>query len=233
MASPIMVVTLSVNPEDEAEFNDFYHHQFLPEMLHEVPDITCIRRYEEHGVGGTLRWYNKQYLTIYELVSERVVPKVDEFFTRPRLKSVMEKFQEWKTKSLRNFTRITYLPRWEHDRKSWDGAFGSRPFFLWSLEMKPEMDSAFQDWYENDYLPLQVADIPTWAGVRRYTSVKRDPVRHLTFFEAEDEQVLIRCLTELRSAHRINQNYEWNRRVEPAVSWHDATSFRPIYRRPG
>jgi hypothetical protein len=68
--------------------------------------------------------------------------------------------------------------------------------------------------------------------VRRYQSVGATPVRHLTFFETAHEPGLMRSLEDLRSNHRIEQNYEWQKRVEPAVSWQDASSFRPIYRLP-
>lgn len=231
--NPIMIVNLSISPEEEAAFNEFYHHKFLPEMLKAVPQILSIRRYEELGIGGTLRWYDKQFLTLYELAPDTNLEKVDGFFALPVLHKVMEEFSAWKTKSLRNFSRITFRPRWTHERKAADGQFGSRPFFLWAHEMKPDLDRGFQSWYENEYLPLQIADIPSWSMVHRYTSVNREPVRHLTFMEAATEEVLIRCLTDLRAGVRISENYEWKKRVDAAVNWHDATSFRPIYRRPG
>jgi len=91
----------------------------------------------------------------------------------------------------------------------------------------------FQEWYEEKYLPLQLADIPGWCACRRYSSVNRDPLRHLTIFEAQDESTLSQCLKDLRALHRVAQNREWKRRLEPAVNWHDATSFRCIFRMPG
>jgi hypothetical protein len=230
---PIMVVSLGVPPEKEAEFDAFYHHRFLPAMLKDAPDISSIRRYEEIGVSGTLRWINKQFLTIYELQSEEALASVDEMFTRPSLQDLVGEFQQWKNNHLRNFNRSTYLNSWTHERQAWDGPFGGRPFLLWAHEMKPEFDESFQEWYENSYLPLQVADIPGWSACRRYTSINREPVRRLTFFEAADDAALKRCTEDLRSDHRVRENYEWQRRVDQAVLWHDAASFRMIYRRPG
>lgn len=232
-ANPIMLITLSVAPEKEGEFNEFYHHRFLPAILNTAPEITTIRRYEELNISGSLRWYNKQFITIYEFANQDDVGKADEIFQRDSIKDLVTEFQNWKTNDLRNFSRVTYMPRWEHARMPADGRFGSRPFLLWSLEMKPEMDEEFQNWYENQYLPLQVADIPGWAACRRYTSVGRTPTRHITLFEALDESVLMKCLNDLRALHRTGQNREWKRRVDPAVEWHDATSFSCIYRRPG
>jgi len=232
-ANPIMLVNFSIAPEKEAEFTEFYHHRFLPALLAQVPEIKAIHRFEELGVGGSLRWYNKQFLTIYLLASEAGLPHVDEFFAHAPLQEVMVEFKVWQANSMSNFTRIAYKQTWAHERGAGNGAFRGGPFFLWSLEMKRELDEQFQRWYEDEYLPLQVADIPTWSGVRRYRSVDREQVRHLTFFEASGEEALMRCLSDLRAPHRINQNYAWQKRVVPATLWHDATSFRPIYRRPG
>jgi hypothetical protein len=232
-ASPIMLITLSVAPEKEGEFNEFYHHRFLPGILASAPEVHTIRRYEEYNVSGSLRWYNKQYITIYELANPDVIEKADEIFQRTGMIDLVREFQSWKTNDLKNFSRISYVPRWEHQRKPIDGSFASRPFLLWSLEMKPDLDEEFQNWYETEYLPLQIADIPGWVACRRYTSVNRDPVRHITIFEAPDEIVLMKCLNDLRALHRVGQNREWKRRLEPAVNWHDATGFSCIYRRPG
>lgn len=228
-----MVITLGVTPEKEGEFNEFYNHRFLPALLASAPEISSIRRYEEINPGGTLRWYTKQYLTIYELKNEESVNNADEVFLRPGLRELITEFQTWKKNDLRNFSRISYLQRWEYDRKPSDGNYGSRPLLLWSVELKPEFDAGFQDWYENQYLPLQLADIPEWCAARRYTSVARDQTRHLTFFESPDENELTRSMLSLRALHRVSQNREWKRRVDAQAIWHDATGFRCVYLRAG
>lgn len=231
--NPIMIVAMGVAPEKEGEFNEFYHHRFLPAILASSEEVASIRRYEELNISGTLRWYTKQFLTIYELAGEDGLARADKIFARPGMKDLVTEFQTWKRNDLRNFSRISYRPRYEHQRRTLDGHFGSRPFILCTLEMTPEADSAFQEWYETTYLPLQVADIPEWCALRRYTSVDSEQVRHLTFFEAGDESSLMRSFDNLRARHRIAQNREWKRRVESGLVFHDATSFRCIYRRPG
>lgn len=229
MKAPILIVALSVPPDKETDFNEFYQHQFLPRVIDETPEFVRVVRYEEFAVGGTLRWYNKQYLTIYELSSEDAIAGCDSFFGRPAVVEVVMEFRRWKDEHLKNFSRIAYKPGWAHRRQS--QLAGAPWMFLWQLEMKPDLDASFQTWYQDEYLPLQVADIG-WSGCHRYESVGKDPLRHLTMFEAADEAALSRCLTDLRSAHRISENYRWQERVEPAVTWHDATSFKPVYRWP-
>lgn len=230
MSKPIILVNFSVPPDVAPEFTTFYHHEFLPCIARESADVANIRRYEEFGVGASLRWYNKQYLTIYQLVDEEAVARADSIFQNTAVEGVIKQFRQWKDKSLRNFSRITFVPGWAHKRRTADEFSG--PFFLWQLEMKPELDAEFQKWYQDEYLPLQIADIPTWSNCRRYKSHASDQTRHLTIFETADEQTLARSVEDLRAPHRIQANFEWQRRVEPAVSWHDASSFRPIFRFP-
>lgn len=232
MENPILVISFSVNPEAEAAFNSFYHRSFLPHLLSQSPEIVNVRRYEEFGTGGSLRWYNKQFLTIYQLAGSETIDKLNDIFERETVVDVVKEFRQWKEKSLRNFARISFANTWAHPRRSAGGAFAGRPFFLWQLEMKPQLDREFQDWYEQQYLPFQIAEIPTWSGALRYQSLDRETVRHLTFFQAETEGSLKRCLSDLRSAHRIEPNLEWQKRVDAAVTWQDATSFRPIFRWP-
>lgn len=229
MANPLVVINFSVTADAEAEFNRFYNRTFIPQLLKASPEILNARRYEEFGVGGSLRWYNKQFLTIYQLDETASPSKPDAIFERTAVAELVEQFREWKDKSLHNFSRINFEPTWQHARMPGNGSLAGRPFFLWQLELKPELDAEFQRWYQDEYLPFQIAEIPTWIGAHRYVSVAREPKRHLTFFEADDEATLARCLTDLRAPHRIADNYEWLRRVQPAVTWHDATSFRPIF----
>lgn len=223
-------MNFSVPPDLAPEFTRFYHHEFLPTVASESPEVANIRRYEEFGVGGSLRWYNKQYLTIYQLTDLQSTDKADLIFQRPGVKQVVGHFRDWKEKSLRNFSRLTFVPTWTHARNDGEPFLG--PFFLWQLEMKPEMDAEFQEWYQNKYLPLQIADIPTWRHASRYASRGAERLRHLTIFESAGEPELIRSIEDLRAAHRIQENYQWQRRVEAAVTWQDASSFRPIFRWP-
>lgn len=227
--APILVVGLSVPPDKEPAFNEFYHHEFLPRLIDETPEFTRVIRYEEFGVGGTLRWYNKQFLTIYELSGEAAIEAVDAAFGRPAVADVVKTFRKWKDTELKNFSRITYNASWAHPRQM--PISGSPWMFVWQHELQLQLDDEFQNWYEKQYLPLQVAEI-SWSGCRRFTSVGKEPLRHLTMFEAADEAALLRCLVELRAPHRINENYAWQKRLEPAVTWQDATSFKPIFRWP-
>ena len=48
IGSTILVVTMDVDPEDEAEFNKWYNEQHLPERM-EIPGYVSARRFKLEG----------------------------------------------------------------------------------------------------------------------------------------------------------------------------------------
>ena len=57
----VLVVTMEVDPEDEAEFNKWYNEQHLPERM-EIPGYVSARRFKLEEGDGALT-----YLCIWEL----------------------------------------------------------------------------------------------------------------------------------------------------------------------
>ena len=61
VGTTVLVVTMEVDPEDEAEFNKWYNEQHLPERM-EIPGYVSARRFKlEEGEGALT------YLCIWEL----------------------------------------------------------------------------------------------------------------------------------------------------------------------
>ncbi len=229
-AKPIVVISFGIAPEQETSFREFYQHRYIPELLKMAPEISVIRRYEEMCGLGSQNWYTRQFLTIFELASEKEIETIDRYFAKPETYKI---FESWKAEHLRNFHQAVYKSRWSHERQPADGEFGSRPFFFWALELKPNLTDAVTSWYEDDYLPIHMSDVPSWAACRRYESVNLKPKRFLTFYEAADEPGLIRCTDEMRSPVRNSENEIWREKFTPAVAWQYVGSFKQIFRRPG
>ncbi len=61
IGSTVLVVTMEVDPEDEAEFNKWYNEQHLPERM-EIPGYVSARRFKLEEGEGALK-----YLCIWEL----------------------------------------------------------------------------------------------------------------------------------------------------------------------
>ena len=61
VGTTVLVVTMDVDPEDEAEFNKWYNEQHLPERM-EIPGYVSARRFRLEEGDGALK-----YLCIWEL----------------------------------------------------------------------------------------------------------------------------------------------------------------------
>ena len=61
VGTTVLVVTMDVDPEDEAEFNKWYNEQHLPERM-EIPGYVGARRFKLEEGDGALT-----YLCIWEL----------------------------------------------------------------------------------------------------------------------------------------------------------------------
>jgi hypothetical protein len=219
----ILIVRLQLAPADETGFTATYHHDHLPTLLRQWPLLSRVRRYEEFGVDGSLRWFDRSFLTIHEIHAGQMLPLSSAW---PDLVPPSQK------ELLRNLEEHRFIEIYRHPRSAWDGTFGSRPFFCVSVQTDPEKGEAFDAWYQGDYLPQTMADVPAWSACRRYRSLDRSPMITHTIYEAENVAGLEEALAGMRAAHRFRSNAVWEQWVREAVTWKDASSFRPIYRLP-
>lgn len=229
---PLVIEALRLDVEHEAPFAAFYHHEFLPSVVEEADGITGSWRYQEHQVSGSLRYYRKHFLTIHECSSEASAGALLDLLARRHGETSWGRWSD----ALHDVEdpRI-YRERWRHARQPLDGIFGSRPFFMVSVELAQERAQAFHDWYERDYLPRNVADVPGWVGCRRYSSAGRTPERHLAIYEAGDLHGLDESLEAMRAPFRLKENLSWqawDSGPKRAILWEDAGMYRPVYRRP-
>lgn len=229
---PLVVESFRLDVEREAPFSAFYHHEFLPAVLAGASGVRTTWRYQEHQVTGSLRYYRKQFLTIYACETpgdgEALIRLLQGRTAGAGLAGWLSSMSDVEPPRL-------YVERWAHPRAPLDGIFGSRPFFMVSVELRPGVERPFHDWYETGYLPRNVADVPGWVGCRRYSSVGREPARHLAIYEAADLHGLDESLEAMRAPFRLEENMSWKKwdsGPEAAITWEDAAMFRPIYRRP-
>jgi hypothetical protein len=229
----ILIISLRIAPAEEAAFTEFYHHQYIPKLLEIVPEIITARRYEEYGVAGSLKWFSKRLITLYELAPNVSLEQITSALSRPGREDEIATWQHWQNTALQNLSRVAYQQTYCHPRCPGDGIFGNRPFFQVSVEVKPESETVFGAWYEENYLPKIMADVPTWAACRRYTSVDREPVIRHTIYETHSLADLETSFASMRSPYRYGSNADWDQWVGPVITYQDAASYRPIFRRPG
>jgi hypothetical protein len=230
--SLLMTVSLRLAPQDEAAFNDFYHHQYIPRLWENTSVFHSVRRFEEFGVAGSLRWFNKEYLTIYELKNGICPADVEAALEAPGREAEVLLWQQWKSSALKDCRREFFEEIYRHPREPFGGCFASRPFFRVSVQTKPTETVAIESWYHHEYLPKIMADVPTWAACRRYRSLDQNSTTAHTIYETENTDALQESFSLMRAPHRYQSNAQWDDWVEKAIFQQDATSFRPIFRFP-
>ncbi|NDH64541.1 MAG: hypothetical protein EBY18_23510, partial [Alphaproteobacteria bacterium] len=63
----------------------------------------------------------------------------------------------------------------------------------------------------------------------------RQPERHHAIYEAADLAALDASLDAMRAPFRLAENMawkQWDSGERPAITWEDAATFKPIFRRP-
>lgn len=168
-SAPLMIVSFSVEASKQADFDRFYHHQFLPKLLSISPEIKNIARYQADNVA-TANTVAGQYLTIYELANSDALKQTEQIFERTGFAEELAQFRQWKESALKNFSRTSYQPIYEHERRAYNGHFGRCPMLFFSSEIKVQDSDAFRQWYQLSYLPRLMADVPTLSGCRRYAA---------------------------------------------------------------
>jgi hypothetical protein len=227
----IYLVSASVDPEQETEFNRYYHSEHIPEVMEAASELESARRYEQFGVDGSLRWYERQFVTIYECAQGADLERLASGGPLPADHPGRTSWQRWLDSHVHLVDRGVYRQVYRHPRRPWDGPFGSRPFFMVTADITEAHEPEFSSWYEGEYLPGNVAEVPGWTAVRRYESHGREPRRTFVVYEAQDEAGLARCRGAMRGASRVQENLAWHR-WDDAISYQDAATFRPIYRWP-
>jgi len=246
-SAPLMIVSFSVDAAKQADFDRFYHHQFLPKLLSISPEIKNIARYQADGVTAA-NTVAGQYLTVYELANSDALKQTEQIFERTGFAEELAQFKEWKKSALTNFSRTNYQPIYEHERRSFNGHFGRCPMLFFSSEMKIQDADAFRQWYQLSYLPRLMADVPTISGCRRYSawsnsspeasgdkssgdkpSSKDKAVQYITVMESVDEITLSHSIERMAVPHRSVENEGMQKWLDSAVSFTATNTFRPIF----
>jgi hypothetical protein len=229
MAKPLIIINFSVPPEVRKDFTRFYHGEFLPKIAESnSADVSNIRRYTDRHDENSVFWDKKQYLTIYQLAGPDSAKKANDIFQGAAVEKVVTRFREFKDKHLRNFQRTLFVPTWEHPRQQRDVFSG--PFLLWQLEIKPALDPDYQKWYQQEFLPAEMAGHPSLTRCHKYATKVGDNYKHLTVLEA-DETSTLNHYAEVFSEAKMKHNDEWEQRIA-AVKSSKMECFNPIFRWP-
>jgi len=138
-------------------------------------------------------------------------------------------FHEWETSHVHGVHPVVYSETYRHSREPSDGAWGRRPMYLVTYQVRAEQEPAFTAWYESDYIPRLMADVPAYAACRRYASRSAEPTTYLTVYEIASLPEVDTALADMGAPWRTSQNLAWHHWEEAAVPSIEANVFRPIF----
>jgi hypothetical protein len=165
----LLVVWTDIAPEAEAEFNEWYNSEHIPQLLG-VKGFLSGKRYQ--AVDG-----KPKYSAIYELADENVM-RSDAFL------KVRENPTQWTRKMVplfRNTQRGVFREIFSYrERPANDAEF----VLTVRLNTPPEHEKDFTAWYNEDHIPALVG-VPGVYCARRYVAVEGDP-KFLAVYEMRD-----------------------------------------------
>jgi hypothetical protein len=165
----LMVVRTDIAPEYEAEFNDWYDNEHIPQLLN-VAGFQTAQRYQ--AIEGKPR-----YLVVYRLADENVL-KSDAF------RAVREDPTTWTRKitpQFRNTQRGVFRQIFAHGAPP---AKDAEFVLMVRLNTPAGREQAFNNWYNEDHIPALVG-VPGVYCARRYEAVEGDP-KYLAIYEMRD-----------------------------------------------
>jgi hypothetical protein len=165
----LLVIWTDIEAKYEAEFNDWYNQEHIPQLL-TVPGFQSGRRYQ--AAEGT-----PKYLAIYELADENALQS-DAF------RAVREQPTAWTKKitpHFQNTQRGIFRRIFSHGTAP---ARDAEFVLTVRLNTPAEHDKEFNDWYNEDHIPALVS-VPGVYCARRYTAVEGDP-KYLAVYEMRD-----------------------------------------------
>ena len=202
----LLAVWTDIAPEAEAEFNEWYNKEHIPQLLG-VPGFLTGRRYQ--AVEG-----NPRYIALYELTNVDVL-KGDDF------RQVREMPTEW-TKKMRPLFRNTTVAAYEQIF-----AYGTKPAqpaeFVLTVRLNTPSDKEkeFNDWYNIDHVPALVG-VPGVYCAARYRSVDSDP-KYLAMYQMNDGGI------RNTPAWDKARNSDWTIRMRPYLKDLQAVTARRIF----
>ena len=170
--SGLLVIWTDVAPEYEAEFNEWYDKEHVPQLL-TVPGILTGRRYQ--AVEG-----KPKYIAAYEMADEKVLESA-------AFREVRDKPTDWSRKMIpqfRNTQRGIFRQIF---------SFGDRPTKAHEfaptvrLNTPADHDKDFNVWYDEDHVPALVG-VPGVYCARRYQAVDGDP-KYLAIYEMNSSEI--------------------------------------------
>ena len=97
----------------------------------------------------------------------------------------------------------------------------TRAVYQVRLQIKPEDEEAFNDWYEGTYIPRLMRETPHFTAVHRYVGEIDGARIFITDYETTAETMDL-AIAEMRAPERAEMNAEFYRWKERCITLHES-----------
>ena len=175
----VSLVYADIDPELDAEFNDWYNQEHIAELL-SAPGYLSAARYE--AVKGGPR-----YLAFYEIESPAAMESAER-------KAARANESEW-TKRIgphragRNYVHNVYTQIYPGESDAHDLGRGMAPALqIGRMDVPADIEEKYNYYYDNIRLPQNTV-VPGCIYARRFQCVQGPGPKYLTVYEFEHENV--------------------------------------------
>jgi len=189
----LLAVYVGIPSDIEEEFNKWYNTQHVPERI-AIAGFQSAARYV--SLEGT-----PKYMAFYELDNASVLET-------PAYKRLGENPSDWDKRILSNM-QVEARTVYECIFTCGEAGAQHAPYLLSiRLDIAPEVENDFNEWYNIDHLP-KLAAVPGVHGARRYRKLSGNGTTYLALYEFDNAQV--------RSTEAWAQaaNTEWTKKIRP------------------
>jgi hypothetical protein len=189
----LLTVYADIPADIEADFNQWYNTQHIPERL-AIAGFQSAVRYE--SLKG-----DPKYLALYELDDAKVLDS-------PEYGKLRENPNDWDNRiapKLQVAARNVYEQIFACGEAKGEHA----PYVLSvRLDIASEVEDDFNHWYNEDHLP-KLASVPGVTCARRYCSLSGTGTKYLALYELENDGV-----TSTDDWSKA-ANTEWTKKIRP------------------
>jgi len=100
----------------------------------------------------------------------------------------------------------------------------TRAVYQVRLQIKPEAEAAFNDWYEGTYIPRLMEETPHFTAVHRYVGEGENGRIFVTDYETTVETMDL-AIAEMRAPGRAEMNAEFYRWKDRCITLHESISL--------
>lgn len=171
-ANALITVWLDVAPQHEAEFNDWYNLEHLPQLIG-LPGFISARRYKADDAP-------LKYLAWYDTLDESIETSPDfmRIVNHPTPWSQRMRGLYGENRERMNFKLMRDVGRVSEQDTPW--------LYIVHTDIPDHIVGEYNEWYDQEHLPRLVT-VPGVVRARRYAAVTTNGPQYLTAYELTDK----------------------------------------------